>query len=157
MTLNQGTGFIIYTMGGQKMTRLIIGELAKQSNVNIATVSYYEKRGLIAKPPRTESGYRMFSHNAVTEIKMVKHAQELGFTLEEIKKILSIYRVEDYFPTKELYQISKEKIIEIDEKVAQLKNLKSLLENAMKNTASELPDPKESCPLLKKLSDRRNE
>lgn len=73
------------------MSILTIGEIARQSNVHVETIRYYEKRGLIAEPPRTESGYRMFSQETITEIKMIKHAQELGFTLEEIKKILAIY------------------------------------------------------------------
>lgn len=136
------------------MNHLTIGELAKASNVKVATVRYYEKRGLIAKPPRTESGYRMFSQESVADIKMIKHAQDLGFTLEEIKKLILIYKIEDYFPTEEMYQFAKMKMIEIDEKITQLNNLKSLLENAMDFPVSELPPPKESCPLLKKLSER---
>lgn len=136
------------------MSILTIGEIAKQSNVHVETVRYYEKRGLIVKPPRTESGYRMFSQETITEIKMIKHAQELGFTLEEIKKILAIYRTVDYFPTEEMYQFSKVKVQEIDRKIAQLKNLKALLENAINYPDSELPLPKKSCPLIKKLSER---
>lgn len=138
------------------MNSLTIGELAKDSNVNISTIRYYEKRGLIETPPRTESGYRMFTSETIADIKMIKHAQDLGFTLEEIKQLLSIYKIEDYYPTKEMYQFSKVKIVEINEKVAQLNSLKSLLENAMKCTVAELSPPKELCPLLHTLSKKES-
>jgi len=138
--------------GGQKMRNLTISELAKETNVNVATVRYYEKRGLIAAPPRTESGYRMFSHETAADIKLIKRAQDLGFTLEEIKTIILIYKADHYFPTEDMYQFANAKIKEIDEKINQLNNLKSLLENAMNVSDSALPPPKQLCPLLNILS-----
>lgn len=144
-------------IGGQEMKELTISELAKKSNVKISTIRYYEKRGLLGTPSRTESGYRMFSQSIIGDIKMIKHAQDLGFTLEEIKKLLSIYKIQDYFPTEEMYQFSKAKIVEIDEKIAQLNNLRALLVNALSFPISELPPPKELCPVLIKLFEGREE
>ena len=61
----------------QQMMR--IGALASQAAVNIQTVRYYERRGLLAKPPRTESNYRLYSEDSVRRVRFVKRAQQLGF------------------------------------------------------------------------------
>ena len=67
------------------MTGLTIRQVANAEKVNLETVRYYEKRGLIVEPLRTESGYRRFPDEAIERISFIKRAQELGFTLEEIK------------------------------------------------------------------------
>ena len=72
------------------MTGFKISEVAEKSNVNIETVRYYEKRQLIPEPPRTRAGYRIFSLEDVDRIKFIKRSQELGFTLNEIKQLISI-------------------------------------------------------------------
>lgn len=139
------------------MSKFTTSQLAEKTNVNIATVRYYEKRGLITEPPRTETGYRLFGQEAIDDIKMIKQAQELGFTLEEIKMILAIYKNDDYYPTEEMYQLSKVKIIKIEEQIARLTKLKELLEFPTKCPSSKLPLPKESCPLLRRISEGEEE
>ncbi|MGM0875813.1 MAG: heavy metal-responsive transcriptional regulator [Bacillota bacterium] len=136
------------------MKDLTVSQVAKAANVNIETIRYYEKRGLIPKPPRTESGYRMFSYETVEEIQFIKRAKDLGFTLEEIKTLLTICKDEEYFPTDEMYQFAILKVQEIEEKIQQLNNFKSLLELATKRPNSELPHPKNQCPIIKILSER---
>lgn len=66
------------------MKRLTIGRLAQLGGVNLATVRYYERRGLLAKPPRTEAGYRRFPPDSPQRLRFIKRAQELGFTLGEL-------------------------------------------------------------------------
>ena len=61
---------------------LTIGEVARQAGVNLETMRYYERRGLIAKPPRTPSGYRKFPETTLHRVQFIKHAQALGFTLQ---------------------------------------------------------------------------
>ncbi|MED4403573.1 heavy metal-responsive transcriptional regulator [Metabacillus fastidiosus] len=134
------------------MNYYTISEVAKITNVNVATVRYYEKRGLVDKPTRNESGYRMFSDEVIENIKLIKQTQSLGFTLEEIKKILAIYKTESYFPAEEMYNFSVEKIGEIEEKITQLNRLKALLQAAVHCAGSELPLTKSSCPIIKILS-----
>ncbi|MGG3890499.1 MerR family transcriptional regulator [Metabacillus fastidiosus] len=135
------------------MNYYTISEVAKITNINIATVRYYEKRGLVDKPIRNKSGYRMFSDEIIENIKLIKQAQSLGFTLEEIKKILAIYRTESYFPAEEMYNFSVEKIGEIEEKINQLNILKALLQTAVHCADSDLPLTKSSCPVIKILSE----
>ncbi len=67
-----------------------IGEVARRANVNKETVRYYEKRELIPKPDRCRSGYRIFTQRHIDQIRFIKRAQELGFTLSEIKELLEL-------------------------------------------------------------------
>ena len=66
------------------------GELAGQTGVNIETLRYYEGRGLLAEPPRSSGGYRDYPVAAVGLLRFVKRAQELGFTLEEVKELVHL-------------------------------------------------------------------
>ena len=65
--------------------RLKIGELARQTGLSIKTIRYYESRGLLEKPPRTESGYRLYGPEEVARLRFVQRAKLLGLTLEEIR------------------------------------------------------------------------
>jgi MerR family transcriptional regulator, mercuric resistance operon regulatory protein len=66
------------------------GEVAGRARVNIQTLRYYERCGLLAEPPRSPSGYRDYSARTVDLLRFVKRAQELGFTLREIKELLQL-------------------------------------------------------------------
>jgi DNA-binding transcriptional MerR regulator len=71
----------------QPLTR---GELAKRGGVNIETIRYYERRGLLPKPPRSAAGYRLFSLDDDRRVRFIKRAQELGFSLKEIEELLAL-------------------------------------------------------------------
>jgi Hg(II)-responsive transcriptional regulator len=134
------------------MNGLTISQIAKASNVNIETVRYYERRGLISEPPRTESGYRMFTKGVIQDIKFIKRAQDLGFTLEEIKKLLSASNDDESFRSEEMYEFATGKIQEIEAKLNEFNNMKSLLEDL----AGKCPGsgvPKNQCPIIKNLSE----
>lgn len=134
------------------MNGLTISQAAKQAGVHIETIRYYERRGLLPTPPRTNSGYRMLSSETVHDIQFIKRAQDLGFTLEEIKKLLSIYKTEDYFPIEEMHQFTTEKIRQIDEKIEQLNKFRSILELVAHRPFSDRTPSKDDCPLIKNLS-----
>src|SRR5713226_8911199 len=72
------------------MKSLTIGHLAKQAGVNLETVRYYERRGLLLRPPRSASGYRLFPAEAARRLRFIRRAQELGFSLAEIGELLSL-------------------------------------------------------------------
>lgn len=63
-------------------------ELAKAGGVHVETLRYYERRGLLAEPPRHGSGYREYPAEALHRLRMIKQAQTLGFTLDEIAELL---------------------------------------------------------------------
>ena len=67
------------------MPRLTIGSVAKQAGVNIGTLRYYERQGVVVKPPRTSSNDRVYPEETVKRVQFVKRAQKLGFSLKEIK------------------------------------------------------------------------
>ena len=72
------------------MERLTIGEVAKQAHVRIETLRYYERTGLVASPPRSESNYRLYPQETVRRVQFIKRAQELGFSLKEITELLAL-------------------------------------------------------------------
>ncbi|MDR9855202.1 MerR family transcriptional regulator [Paenibacillus sp. VCA1] len=125
------------------MAHLTIGELANQAGVHLETVRYYERRGLIPEPPRTKAGYRMYSEADVDHIRWIRQAQAIGFTLEEIRYLLML-RTGAIWPEKEMRAYARDKITEIEKKINQLVEMKSLLESAVSQTN----DCLESCPVL---------
>jgi DNA-binding transcriptional MerR regulator len=68
-----------------------IGELAKQAGVNVQTLRYYERRGLVRPPSRSASGFRQYDDDAVRGIRFIRRAQDLGFTLVEIRDLLALW------------------------------------------------------------------
>lgn len=74
------------------MTGLRTSELAAAAGVNTQTLRYYERRGLLARPARSPGGHRLYPEQAVTVLRMIKAAQRLGFTLDEIAGLLTTTR-----------------------------------------------------------------
>src|SRR5260370_16511544 len=72
------------------MKSLTIGHLPRQAGVNLETVRYYERRGLLPKPPRSASDYRLFPMDAARRLRFIRRAQELRFSLKEIRELLSL-------------------------------------------------------------------
>ena len=70
-----------------------IGELAKHAGVNIQTLRFYEREGLLAKPARTQSGYRAYDTRVVDRVRFIRSCQEIGFTLTDIKEVNELHRV----------------------------------------------------------------
>ncbi len=67
-----------------------IGQVAERSGIGIETVRFYERKGLIADPPRTDSGYRQYPEDVVVRLRFIRRAKELGFALKEILELLSL-------------------------------------------------------------------
>ncbi|GMQ88966.1 MAG: Hg(II)-responsive transcriptional regulator [Gammaproteobacteria bacterium] len=70
--------------------KLTIGRLAEQAGVNIETIRYYQRIGLVSEPPKPQHGYRIYPADAISRIRFVKRAQDLGFALKEITDLLSL-------------------------------------------------------------------
>src|SRR5882724_5658193 len=106
--------------------RLTIGELAKQGGVNLETIRYYERVGLLPRPPRNKAGYRIFPEDAPRRLRFVKRAQELGFSLKEIKELLAL-RIEPGKTRADVRQRARAKIDDIDKRLRALRKMKSAL------------------------------
>ena len=130
------------------MRNLTIGELAKAGQVNIETIRYYERRGLLPKPPRTESGYRQFPLEALEQIKFIKNAKELGFSLKEILELLSL-KVTLSSTCEDVRMKAESKIEDIDEKISSLLRIKEALQNLTMACINGLPASE--CQILKVL------
>ncbi|MFD1379705.1 MerR family transcriptional regulator [Fodinicurvata halophila] len=72
------------------MANLTIGRAAKAAGVRVATIRFYERRGLIAQPPKPESGYRTYPPDTMARIHFIRQAQEIGFSLAEVADLLSL-------------------------------------------------------------------
>jgi MerR family mercuric resistance operon transcriptional regulator len=131
---------------------LKIGEVAKAAGVNNETIRYYERLGLLCEDGRTESGYKQFSTKAVERLKFIKKAQKLGFTLNEIKKILSITDKKDN-NRKQIREFTNKKIAEIEERIADLFVVKEVLSNLLIECLRENDDGDIThCPIIKEFS-----
>jgi DNA-binding transcriptional MerR regulator len=76
--------------GGKAVPSLTTGELANWAGVNVETLRFYERKGLLPRPPRRASGYREYPLECVRLIRFIKRAQELGFSLREIRELLDL-------------------------------------------------------------------
>jgi MerR family transcriptional regulator, mercuric resistance operon regulatory protein len=101
------------------------GELAERAGVNVQTLRYYERRGLLTAPARRPSGQREYSEDAVGLLRTIKAAQRLGFTLAEIEELLDLS--EHRRGTGELHRRAEAKVAEIDAKIAQLARVRQAL------------------------------
>ena len=127
------------------MNALRIGQVAKEANVNIQTIRYYERNNLIPAPPRTESGYRQYSQDHVARVKFIKRAQELGFSLKEIVELLSL-KVESDTICSDMQKQAEAKIITIETKIQMLQRINQTLTDLV-NSCRENKLTNE-CPIL---------
>ena len=135
-----------------KMKSLTIGRLARQAGVNLETVRYYERRGLLPKPPRSASGYRLFPAEAARWLRFIRRAQELGFSLGEIRELLAL-RLSASARRTDVRKRAEAKIADIDAKIRSLDSMKRTLRK-LTNSCNGC-GPIAECPILESL-DKEN-
>ena len=101
------------------------GEVARRAGVNIQTLRYYERRGLLTAPARSNGGHRRYPPDAVALLGVIKAAQRLGFTLDEVAELLEAGR--RGHPTGHLRQRAVDKIAEVDRKISDLTTIRAAL------------------------------
>ena len=136
------------------MTGLKVGDVAKQAGVNLQTIHYYERRGLLPRPPRTESNYRAYPADAVLRVRFIKRAQELGFTLKEIKELLSL-RAAPRTRCADVRERAKTKVRDIDDKVRTLLAMRKALTKLIGECSG--GGPVSQCPILEALDSEGEE
>lgn len=130
------------------MKHLTIGKLAKRAEVNVETVRYYERRGLIPRPPQRNSGYRQYPQDIVARIQFIKRAKELGFSLKEISELLSL-RVDPNTTCGDVKRRAETKITDIEEKIRVLQRIKKALTRLIVLCSGE--GPTSECPIMEVL------
>ena len=128
--------------------RMTIGQLAKCSEVNIETIRYYERRGLLQQPPRTPSNYRIYYDDSVKRILFIKRAKKIGFTLAEIIELLTVLE-ESTDLCVDLCKIIEFKIRDINRSILLQTTRVESLYKFLSECSSK--DSRENCPFLKAL------
>jgi len=130
------------------MDGLTIGDVAKRAAVHIETVRYYERRALVARPPRSVSNYRLYPEEVVRRVRFIKRAQELGFSLKEIQELLSL-RAAPKARCADVRGRAVAKIDDIDERIRVLRAMKKVLTKLVAECAGRAPVS--DCPILESL------
>jgi Cu(I)-responsive transcriptional regulator len=124
-------------------------QTAKEAGVNAQTLRYYERRGLLARPPRRGSGYREYPADAVRIVRFIKKAQELGFSLDEIEELVGLRAVRRG-ERHRVRAIAERKIEDIDQKIAHLQSMRGALSQLV---ASCHHGGAAGCPIIDALND----
>lgn len=127
---------------------MLIGTAAAKAGVNVQTLRYYERRGLLEEPERTPSGQRTYPEDAVRRVRFIKRAQELGFSLTEIEELLRL-RDDTTASCDEVFGATQTKVEDIDRKLLDLRRMRRalvLLASTCTRTGSS-----RQCPILEAL------
>jgi MerR family mercuric resistance operon transcriptional regulator len=111
------------------MTELTIGRLAEETGVNVETIRYYQRRGLMTEPDKPTHGHRRYTGDAIKRVRFIKRAQVLGFTLEEIGSLLELDEAHACAETRDL---AAHKLQVIEDKLADLNAMRKALTTLMR-------------------------
>jgi MerR family transcriptional regulator, mercuric resistance operon regulatory protein len=129
--------------------RLTIGAVAKAAGVNVETIRFYQRRGLLDEPQKPLGGHRHYDAGAVGRVRFIRRAQQLGFTLDEAKGLLCL---EDGQSCKETRQLAEEKLAVIQKRISDLQRMRQLLAGLIAECAN--GKRPRSCPIIATLSAR---
>lgn len=126
--------------------RRTIGALAREAEVNVETIRYYQRRGLLPEPVKPLGGIRTYAAEHVQRLRFIKRAQRLGFSLEEVGELLSL---DDGLHCHEVEEIAGQKLATVRERMAQLRAIESSLAGLIRKCRNN--KGKVRCPLIAAL------
>ena len=127
--------------------KVTIGGLSKQTRCNIETIRYYERIGLLPKPPRTEGGHRLYNNEHIKRLTFARRSRELGFTLDEVKELLNLVDGGDY-TCGEVLTLTAQHLNEVRQKIKDLRRLEKTLKTIVADCqGGEVPE----CPIVDAL------
>ena len=134
-----------------------IGKVAERTGLSIDTIRFYQKIGLVKHPARSEGGFRLFTDADMKDLAFIKKAQELGFSLTEIKQLSFLNQEHDH-ACSQVRDLLSSKLRDVREKAAQLLRLEAELNKALRKCNRDLRTPqrsthRECCPVLKALEE----
>jgi MerR family mercuric resistance operon transcriptional regulator len=126
---------------------LSIGQLAQAASVNVETIRYYQRRGLLTEPAKPLGGHRRYPPGVATRLRFIKRAQTLGFTLDEVAGLLTLEETQSCRDTRRL---AERKLAVIEERLADLARMRRLLKGLIAECES--GKRPRSCPIIATLS-----
>ena len=133
---------------GSNLENLTIGAFAKAAGVNVETIRFYQRRGLLPEPEKPYGSIRRYGKADVVRVRFVKSAQRLGFSLNDVAGLL---RLEDGTRCKEARILAEQKLFEVREKLMELTRMESVLSELVR--ACYASKGNVSCPLIESLQD----
>lgn len=130
-------------------TTYTIGQMSQASGVNLETIRYYERTGLLPEPPRSASGYRRYSEDDVRRLRFVRRGRELGFSIAEVKELLRLADHPDS-PCQEADQLVREHLVSVEARIRDLLALR----DELSRLAGCHSDNAEHCRLIETLDQR---
>jgi MerR family transcriptional regulator, mercuric resistance operon regulatory protein len=130
------------------------GQVAANAGVNVQTLRYYERRGLLPAPERRDSGYREYTSEAVRVVRFVKRAQQLGFTLDDVEALLEL-AAGGPESCDAVEALAMERIAELDDKIGALLAMRDSLGALVRSCA--WPRADRECPLLEAIDNASRE
>lgn len=125
-----------------------ISEAAKKSGVPAKTIRYYEGIGLIAEPPRSEGGYRVYSSRDVETLRFIQRARSLGFAVKDVSDLLALWHDRSR-ASAEVKTLAQRHVVEIERKIADLESMRATLTSLVSRCHG---DDRPDCPILEELA-----
>lgn len=133
---------------------LQIGKVALETGLGIHAIRFYEREGLLKQPPRSEGGFRLFDQDSVRDLKFIRKAQELGFSLSEVRELLVLRRTESQ-ACSHVRSLLSEKVEMVQKKIHELVRLENELKSALRKCNRDLKRAggriERACPVLEEL------
>lgn len=126
-----------------------IGRVAKAAGVNVETIRFYQRRKLLAEPTKPLGGVRRYSGEIVSRVRFIKRAQQLGFTLDEVKNLLAL---EDGQSCKKTHDLAVTKLAVVEARVADLNRMRRMLKTLI--AECETGSGRIACPIISTLAGR---
>ncbi|NOT15700.1 MAG: MerR family transcriptional regulator [Methylotenera sp.] len=127
-------------------SKLTIGKVAKAAAINIETIRFYQRKGLIAEPPKALGGFRYYSEKCIEKLHFIKRAQAIGFTLEEIKDLLAMEACD---ACQQTHDASLIKLNMVNARITELERIRETLKELIGKCEKE--NYEATCPIIDSL------
>lgn len=128
-----------------------IGEISKQTRCNIETIRYYERIGLLSKPPRTEGGHRLYDHEQIKRLVFIRRSRKLGFSLDEIRTLFRLVDGQRY-TCQEVKGVTEQHLRDVSKKISDLRRLQKTLRSISSQCEGGLMP---NCPIIESLFEEK--
>ena len=130
------------------MREVTIGEAARDSGVKVTTIRFYEERGLLPAPPRSDGGQRLYGAQDIARLRFIRHARDLGFPLEDVRRLLALWRDRGR-ASAEVKRLALAHVAALETKADSLRSMASSLRHLADHCHG---DDRPDCPILEDLA-----